>query len=225
MGSAEDEKGRNRDEVLHTVRIDRPFALGRTQVTQALWESIDGSTPSRFEGADRPVENITWIAAAEFCNAASLREKLVPAYRIEGDLVTWDREASGFRLPTEAEWEFAARAGERHRYSGSDDLDAVAWWGGNADGETHPVGCKRPNAWGFHDMSGNVVEWCWDWHEPYPDGTVSDPAGPRTGIARILRGGSFRFGYQILFRVACRASERVTYVRYDQGIRLARTLS
>ena len=144
----------------------------------------------------------------------SLAEGLAPCYALSGcgGDDTWGGEAgfscgtaqpaaalgsiyecNGYRLPTEAEWEYAARAGETHTYAGSNNVDDVAWYRGNSDDQTHPVGTKDANAWGLHDMSGNVWEWTWDWKGDYPTGSVTDPQGPSTGGSRVLRGGSFGF--------------------------------
>ena len=222
MGSPEDEEGRRDGEILHEVRITRPFELGRTPVTQGLWMSVMGDNPSRFEGDHRPVETVSWLDTVRFCNALSEREGLRPAYRIDGQEVSWDRSADGFRLPTEAEWEYAARAGERHLYAGSDDLDAVAWWGQNSGKETHPVGQKQSNAWGLHDLSGNVWEWCWDWFDGYPTEPVVDPVGPDTGSLRVFRGGSWWNGDPHILRAAARLRSVPSGRGGFVGFRLAR---
>ena len=191
MGSPSDEEDRDDDETRHKVRLTRGFAVGATEVTQGLYEAVMGENPSSFKGDDRPVERVSWLEAVKFCNALSEREGLTPAYRISGDTVTWTREADGYRLPTESEWEYAARGGGSHLYSGSDDLGAVGWYSSNSSSETHTVGELDANGYGLHDMSGNVWEWAWDWHGAYPSGTLTDPTGPSTGYRRVRRGGSW----------------------------------
>ncbi|MBM4292155.1 MAG: formylglycine-generating enzyme family protein, partial [Deltaproteobacteria bacterium] len=158
MGS-QDGVGDDRERPRHRVKLSRGFWMGQTQVTQALWEKVMGSNPSHFKGATLPVEQISWFDAVRFCNALSGLENLQPVYGIgTGDqpTVSLDSTASGYRLPTEAQWEYAAKAGTELKFAGSDTLDAVAWHTGNAGGKTHPVGEKTANAWGLHDMSGNV---------------------------------------------------------------------
>jgi formylglycine-generating enzyme required for sulfatase activity len=171
-----------------------PFYIDRTPVTQEMFEKVMGRNPSKHKGAQNPVEQTRWTQAAEFCNRCSAMEGLKPCY----DPVTWacDFEADGYRLPTEAEWEYACRAGATTRYAFGDDpaeLGAYAWFKHNAEGRTHPVGQKAPNAWGLYDMHGNVWQWCNDWYDE--DATASGPSenprGPPTGKFRVLRGGAW----------------------------------
>ena len=228
MGS-EEGVGRDNERPRHRVKLSRGFWMGQTQVTQGLWEKVMGNNPSRFKGAQRPVEKVSWFDAVRFCNALSSTEGLTPAYGIgTGDQpsVSLDLKANGYKLPTEAEWEYAAKAGTELKYAGGDDLNAVAWYGGNAGLETHPVGTKKANAWGIYDMSGNVWEWCsdqWDLN-PYTQrsGTVTDPlvyaAGPSP---RVLRGGSSWIGADDC-RVACRGSYVADDRRNGLGFRLLR---
>jgi len=165
----------------HKVRITKPFYLGVYLVTQAEYEQVMAKNPSRFEGATRPVESVSWDDAVEFCQKLSSREGWV------------------YRLPTEAEWEYACRANTTTRYSFGDDpasLGECAYYAENSYDETHPVGEKKPNAWGLYDMHGNVCEWCADWHEwGYPAvSPTDDPTGPETGLRRVCRGGSWLHG-------------------------------
>ena len=185
MGSA---KG-GADEKPHTVRVS-PFLIDKYEVTQAEYSALMGNNPSNFKGPAHPVECITWKDAALFCNKRSEKEGLKPCY----DPETWecDFSADGYRLPTEAEWEYACRAGTSGslHFSGG-DLKQYAWMRGNSDEKTHPVGTLLPNDWGIHDMYGNVAEWCNDWYTADPAGG-DDPRGAETGAKRVLRGGSWK---------------------------------
>ncbi len=226
MGSPDVEVGRHHDEALHKVRIGRPFLLGVTPVTQSLWEGAMGDNPSWTLASDHPVESVSWFQAVAFCNRLSEMEGLRPAYRIDGDDVSWDREMDGFRLPTEAEWEYAARAGGPTRFAGSDSSDEVAWHWRNTGGLTHSVGQRTPNAFGLHDMSGDVSEWVWDWYGPYPTSAdpADDPSGPLYGEFRVHRGGS-AFSLPADVRVARRHGEERPADRYNfLGLRVARSL-
>ncbi len=193
MGSPKDEADRNPDENQHQVTITRPFWMGETEVTQGQWQAVMGSNPSRRSscGASCPVEQVSWTDAIEYANRLSRKAGLEECYQVSGATVSFKGLAcTGYRLPTEAEWEYAARAGESHRYAGSDDIEAVAWYSSNAGGATGPVGGKEANAWGLRDMSGNVREWCWDRYGDYPSGNATDPLGPPGGTLQVIRGGS-----------------------------------
>ena len=195
----------------HKVSLTRDFLIGKYQVTQALWESVMGSNPSEFKGANRPVECVSWFDVVEFCNKLSEQEGLEPAYTINGRDVTCSWNAKGYRIPTQAEWEYSARGGQYHKYAGSDDVAEVAWYYGNSGKETRSVGLKKPNGFGLYDMSGNVWEWCWDWSSAdysteSQQGSVENPIGSSTGSHRVIRGGiwanqpkkgrvSYRMGY------------------------------
>jgi len=181
----------------HNVRLTG-FAIGVHEVTQAAYASVMGENPSFNNTCPNcPVERVSWYDALRYCNQRSLQEGLPPAYYADAALtvaytgqpgaVYWDTESTGYRLPTEAEWEYAARAGMDTRYAGSDDWEEVAVAGSG----TAEVGTKQPNAFGLYDLSGNVSEWCWDWNAPYPGFEVCDPRGASTGTLRSLRGGSY----------------------------------
>ena len=179
MGSPANEKDRFGDEQQHQVTISRPFNLQTTPVTQGQWERVMGDNPSYFKecGEDCPVEQVSWGDAQEFITKLNQMEK-----------------TDKYRLPTEAEWEYACRAGSTTRFCfGNDEagLGEYGWYRDNFRGKTHPVGKKKPNAWGLYDMHGNVWEWCQDWYGEYPAGSVSDPTGPHSGTYRVLRGGSW----------------------------------
>jgi formylglycine-generating enzyme required for sulfatase activity len=196
MGSPENEAGREKSEVerQHEVTLSRDYFLGVYEVTQEQYEQVVGTNPSKFKGPSNPVEMVSWEDAVEFCKRLSDLPEEKTAGRV-------------YRLPTEAEWEYACRAGSTTKYSFGDDegqLGDNAWFGENRGGTPHPVGKKKPNAWGLYDMHGNVWEWCADWLGPYPDGAISDPTGlAGNPPARVLRGGCWYDG-----AARCRAASR-----------------
>ena len=209
----------------HPVTISRPFYLGMTEVPQWLYVDVLGSTHSLCRGPTVPVHNVRWYDAVRFANALSRREGLEACYTIKDKTVNWPRgpECAGYRLPTEAEWEYAARAGTPHAYAGSDVSSEVAWYDETEDDAcAHPVAKKKPNAWGLFDMSGNVWEWVWDRHGAYPGGPRKDPVGPATGKQRIRRGGSWHYP-ETFSRVAYRCVEIPSRGTTVLGFRLART--
>jgi len=203
MGSPHNEQGRGNDEGLpHRVKISKPFHMGKYEVTRAQWKAVMGTNPSFFKGeADCPVETVSWANCQEFCQKLSAR---------------CGRKV---RLPTEAEWEYACRAGSKGRYGFGDsdeDLASYAWYG-ETGGAAHPVGRKIPNAFGLYDMHGNVWEWCQDWYEAAPSlgdelepqparAEETDPTGPSRGKVRVLRGGSWFVSAR-----RCRAAHRFRY--------------
>lgn len=183
-------------ETVHKVTL-ATFWIGRYEVTQREWQAVMGTDPSRFKGADLPVENVDWADAVDYCNRRSVKEGLTPCYVLDATRVKWNLAANGYRLPTEAEWEYAARGGETattNMYPGGDDIFAVAWFCGNSENRTHLVGLKQPNRLDLYDMCGNVGEWVWDWYAGYPSVAVTDPAGPEQGPSRITRGGGWTGG-------------------------------
>ena len=203
-------------------KIKKPFCLGQTAVTQGQWEAVMGDNPSCFEGVDSnlPVEEVSWFDCVEFCNKLSELNAYEPFYRIgKGDQpeVGVNIGANGFRLPFEAEWEFAAKGGQNFKYAGSDNLDEVGWYIGNAEGETHEVAQKKPNGYGFYDMSGNVWEWCTDDYD--------NPGQHRLGASgRANRGGSCR-GSADFCEVSFRFRDSPDYRLNRLGLRLSRSLA
>ncbi|MEY4326074.1 MAG: hypothetical protein RIS24_2245 [Verrucomicrobiota bacterium] len=181
MGSPVGEEGRGSDEIQHTVTLTQGFWLSDHEVTQAEYLAVMGIVnPSTFTGdLSRPVESVSWYQAAEYCQRLTDRERAIG--RISSNQM--------YRLPTEAEWEYAARAKVTNSRYG--ELNSIAWWSGSAGGQTRPVKQKTPNAWGLYDMMGNVAEWCADWLGDYPQGQVTDPAGVASGSSRVHRGGSW----------------------------------
>ena len=188
LGSPESEEDRDDDETQHEVTISKDYYLGVHEVTQAQYEKVTGANPSYFQGdeikgssSNHPVEQVSWEDAVEFCKKLSDLPEEKAAGRV-------------YRLPTEAQWEYACRAGSKTAYSfgeSSKSLGDYAWFNENSNDQTHPVGEKKANAWGLCDMHGNVFEWCGDWFNEYPKGAVSDPTGPKGGSGRMHRGGSW----------------------------------
>jgi formylglycine-generating enzyme required for sulfatase activity len=194
----------------HNVTLSRSFYMQTTEVTQGQWRAVMGSNPSQFSSCDDcPVEQVSWVDAFMFARKLSAKEGL--------------SGASAYRLPTEAEWEYAARAGQGTKYAGSNSLDSVAWHGDNSGSKTHPVGQKLPNAWGLYDMAGNVWEWTADWYGGYSSGDTTNPDGVLHGIIRVFRGGSW-FSDPSGARVAYRSGRKPDYRLNRLGFRLLRTI-
>jgi formylglycine-generating enzyme required for sulfatase activity len=193
---------------VHKVVISKPFYLGKYEVTQAQWLEVMGTNPSHFKGdLNRPVERVSWYMVQDFIRRLNGREG-----------------HNKYRLPTEAEWEYAARAGSTTQYSFGDNesfLEQFAWYNKNDGGKTHSVGQLRPNAWGLYDMHGNVWEWINDWRGPYLVGTIIDPQGSATGNAKGYRGGGWGYGAGRC-RSADRSYDAPHYVYGTHGFRLAR---
>jgi formylglycine-generating enzyme required for sulfatase activity len=211
MGSAPEELERNQAEGPQTeVTLTKGFWLGKTEMTQAQYQALTGTNPSTLTavGPDAPVERVSWIDAMAFCRKLNERE------RAAGRLPA----GYSFSLPTEAQWEYAGRAGTTGEYSG--DPETMMWHVKNSSGTTHPVAQKKANAWGFFDMPGNVLEWCYDWYGPYPGGSVTDPTGPRSGYYRMARGGSWRMDMRV-GRSAARSGGSAARLDFTIGFRLA----
>lgn len=194
MGALEtDEAAEDYEKPRHRVVLTRDFLMGKYAVTQVLWENVMGTNPSKFKGPNRPVEQVSWFDVVAFCNKLSEKEGLEPCYVITGERVECNWNAKGYRLPTEAEWEYSAAAQESYTYAGSNIIDDVAWYEDNSESKTHSVGQKKPNGFGLYDMSGNVWEWCWDWKGSYSGEDHTDPRGPSSGSVRVRRGGCWYF--------------------------------
>jgi formylglycine-generating enzyme required for sulfatase activity len=211
MGSGIAEEGDEDERPQHQVTLSQPFYLQTTPVTQGQWQRLMGGNPSLFQecGEDCPVENVSWDDAQDFIRKLNQVEK-----------------TDKYRLPTEAEWEYACRAGSTQSYcfgDGNAELWQYAWYADNSQKSTHPVGRLKPNAWGLYDMHGNVYEWCQDWYEDYPPGPVTDPRGPSSGEYRLLRGGSWD-GEAGDVRSAYRHRLTPRYRYGHEGLRVARDL-
>ncbi len=242
MGSND---GDSDEKPVHPVTVSS-FWIGKYEVTQAEWQEVMGSNPSNWKGDRLPVEQVSWYDAVSYCNKRSIQEGLQPCYTISGSTdpanwgavptssnATWnaaicDWSANGYRLPTEAEWEYAARGGKHskgYKYSGSNDISSVAWYDGNSSAKTHEVGTKTANELGIHDMSGNVWEWCGDRYDKryYSKSPGSDPVGAGSGSFRVLRGGSW-YGNDNYCRVAYRLNGNPVFRGSNLGLRLARAV-
>ena len=196
MGSPKDEEGRDGGETQVMVHLSKGFWMARTPVTQGHWQSVMGTNPSHFQGANLPTENVSWGDAQNFIIKINEMENLPTGYH--------------YALPTKAQWEYACRADEKGPYSGG-SLDEVGWYYENSGGKTHEVGQKKANAWGLQDMHGNVWEWCADWYE-YTLKGGTDPTGPSTGVYRVHRGGSWND-----LASGCRAAFRNRYYPGDRN--------
>jgi formylglycine-generating enzyme required for sulfatase activity len=212
MGSPAFEDGRQANETQHKVTLTKPFFMGITEVTQLQFFRVLRKNPSKFKAVEHPVEQVTWEDAVEFCARLS-------------DLPAEKRVGRVYRLPTEAEWAYACRAGTKTAYSFGDsksELGDYAWYDKNSENTTHPVGQKKLNPWGLYDMHGNVWEWCQDWYGDYPGGKLTDPTEPSSGSYRVCRGGSWR-NYSEGCRSALRFRRTPGSWAYFLGFRVLRS--
>ena len=242
MGSPESENWRIDDETQHQVSVG-PFYMDPYETTQKEYLRLMGENPSTFTGDDLPVENISWLDAIRYANAKSTEGGLTPVYTITEGGVTWDLSANGYRLPTEAEWEYACRAGTSTPFNTEKSLSAAEanFYGhypyeieenyfNNSVLEAKPgeyrqttiaVGNFEPNAWGLYDMHGNVNEWCWDYYGAYDVNAADDPTGPSSGTRHVYRGGGWN-DFAKNMRSAYRAAGQEDMHSYNLGLRLAR---
>jgi formylglycine-generating enzyme required for sulfatase activity len=249
MGSPTGELGHSSDESRHAVVITRDFLMSTTEITQGMWQDLMNTDATLVEQPNLPMVNVNWWDALEFANTLSLAQGLPACYTLSGCTGTPGASfnctssavnnpsnnpllCTGYRLPTESEWEYAYRAGTTTAFYNGDitqtgftpldlNLDAIGWYGGNSGSSRKNVAIKLPNAWGLYDMSGNAWEWCWDWFDNF-SGAVSDPLGPTTGSGRVRRGGGFEYAaYEA--RAASRDSIDPSLRYSDYGFRLART--
>ena len=240
MGSPESEAWRSADETQHSVTVS-DFYMSKYELTQKEYEEITGNNPSNFSGENLPVENISWLDAVAYCNTRSEKDGLTPVYTIDGQNVSWDRSANGYRLPTEAEWEYACRAGTNTPFymENSPSAEEANYYGhypyqiednyfsqGNLQvkpGEyrqtTVPADSFSENPYGLYNMHGNVSEWVWDYYGEYPTGAQMDPAGPVSGTLRVYRGGGWN-DFAKNMRSAYRATLEQKKGSFNLGVRL-----
>ena len=206
----------------HQVTVSS-FYMEMYQVTQEEYYRVMGVNPSHVIGLNLPVTMVSWYDAVDYCIRRSLEEGLSPAYTRNGNDVVWDRSANGYRLPTEAEWEYACRAGTVTPFSSGTSVDMTGWYSGNSGRQKQPVGLREPNLWGLYDMHGNVFEWCWDLLGDYFHGAIIDPDGPHSGTSRVYRGGCWQSEPSQLrsaFRLGNNPQLRINLV----GFRVVRSL-
>ena len=229
MGSVGNEAFRQDNETIHEVEVSG-FYISKYEVTQELYKVVMGKNPSNAQGdVKKPVERVSWYDSVEFCNRLSANDNLQPVYTINGKDVTWNKKANGYRLPTEAEWEYAAKGGVKKStfvYSGSDNVLDVAWVNVECENGSQPlcereVGTKKPNELGIYDMSGNVWEWCWDWYGEYPENKTINPVGPDTGSLKVCRGGSWNLPF-FLARITARSNTEPESNGGHRGFRVVR---
>lgn len=199
----------------HAVRLSRPFLLGATEVTQGLYLEVMGQSPSARKSCPNcPVEGLSWYDAVRFCNLLSAREGLRPAYEISGETVLWRQGSRGYRLPTEAEWEYAAVWTQSAN---------EAWYAENSRSTTHAVGLLAPNGFGVYDMLGNAREWVWDGYAPFDGAAALDPVGPDRALLRGVRGGAWD-NLQKDVSATLRDAIEPSYRDEAQGFRVAASL-
>jgi formylglycine-generating enzyme required for sulfatase activity len=209
---------------LHKVKLS-PYYIGKFEVNQSLWYDVTGNIPSYWKVLNLPVEQVSWYDCVEFCNKLSLKENLKPCYSGSGSKIKCDWTANGYRLPTEAEWEYAAKGGslsKSYLYSGGNAIDQLAWIYENSESQTHSAANKLPNELGLYDMSGNVWEWCWDWYRSYESKDVENPNGMPSGTFKVMRGGAW-YLHESACRVSYRYSSRPAMSSYGIGLRLVRS--
>ena len=241
MGSSSSSKD---EKPIHTVTLSS-YCMAQTEITEKQWRAVMGKNSIFFNDDDNPVASVSWYDAIVFCNKLSVLDNKTPVYSVngktdpdewdytpeQGDILTGEiimnRNANGYRLPTEAEWEYAARGGnesKKYKYSGSNKIGEVAWYDNNSNTRTHFVAHMKSNELGLYDMSGNVAEWCWDWYGSYSKETQTNPTGPVYGSYRVTRGGSY-YDSDFSCRVASRSGDDPSYKRGYTGFRVVRSTS
>jgi formylglycine-generating enzyme len=205
---------------VHQVTINA-FYISKYEVTQKEYAAVMGNNPSGFKGDDLPVEMVSWYNAVEYCNRLSEKEGLQPAYQGEND-ITCNFSASGYRLPTEAEWEYSALGKKQSVYSGDDIADKAAWFNINSNGRTNTVGTKTANSFGLYDMSGNVAEWCWDIYGAYNNESQNNPTGAVDGKTRVIRGGHWG-NNDLNIRITSRSQSTPVTRNSSIGFRIVRS--
>jgi len=229
----------------HKVLLTSAFYLGVYPVTQQLWTAVKGTNPSAVKNPNHPVEMVSWLDAIVFCNQLSRLHGFSEVYELPKNLeeivkrqvapydehlnkvalqVTQNKSNDGYRLPTEAEWTYSAKANTNLKYSGGNDLPSVAWFKHNSNGTSQPVGKFHCNKFGLYDMSGNVHEWCWDWEASFQNWDKTDPTGPSRGTQRMLKGGSYRNRDKELLITSRRSGDPASRRKYG-GFRLCRTIN
>ena len=237
MGSLENEKDRKEDEISHFVNLDHDLEIFKYPITRALWISVMGDVRTRSiieddigkeegqkqsSGALIPMTSMSWSKCIRCANILSEMKGLEPVYTIHNKKVHMNLQANGYRLPTEAEWEYCAKSQQNFIYAGGNHLDTVGWFDGNSQSKAHKIGLKQPNAFGLYDMSGNIWERCWDFYGPYSLDQIHNPIGPTSGNLRVVRGGSWNNGLDFA-RVSFRLYSLPSYKFHNLGARFVRS--
>lgn len=222
MGNTGKDFGFTDEFPVHNVTISRDLLMSKYEITQKQYEIVMSFNPSSIQGQKLPVDQVTWFDAVGFCNKLSALEELEPCYTIDGTNVECNWDAEGYRLPTEAEWEYACKSGTKTDFFSGDltstachpideSLSTIGWYYCNSDWVAHEVGTLQQNSFGLFDMNGNVAEWCWDWYGGYGNAPVTDPKGPESGTERVVRGGAWGHSAR-----KCRSSLRYSYLPDNQ---------